>query len=155
MATQVPINPEAVPMGGNIVPNRSGATFRCWAPRAINVQIHGSFNDWGDDDDGQLHRRGDFWSGFVPRAKEGDTYKFHVEGTGTTGYKRDPYARELTRSWPTPDCVLRDPRSYNWHDDDQFRPPPFSDLITYQLHVGVFNGPDRQNSGGHFSRSSG
>jgi 1,4-alpha-glucan branching enzyme len=150
MATQVPINPEAVPMGGNIVPNRSGATFRCWAPRAINVQIHGSFNDWGDDDDGQLHRRADFWSGFVPGAKEGDTYKFHVEGTGTTGYKRDPYARELTRSWPTPDCVLRDPRSYNWHDDDQFRPPPFNDLITYQLHVGVFNGPDRQNRAATF-----
>src|SRR5207249_7053584 len=76
--------------------------------------------------------------------KEGEEYKFHVTGDGTTGYKRDPYARELTRnpSYPFCNCVLRDPRSWTWHDGG-FRAPDFNDLIIYQLHVGVFNGPNR------------
>ena len=144
MPTQPTINPSALPMGANIVPDRSGATFRCWAPRAKQVAIHGDFNRWSATDDGRLHQDGAYWSGFVAGAKEGQEYKFHVTGDGTTGYKRDPYARELTRnpSYPFCNCVLRDPRSWTWHDGG-FRAPDFNDLIIYQLHVGVFNGPNR------------
>jgi 1,4-alpha-glucan branching enzyme len=144
MPTQPTINPGNVPMGANIVADRSGATFRCWAPRAKQVDIRGEFNRWSATDDGRLHQDGPYWSGFVPGAKEGQEYKFYVTGEGTIGYKRDPYARELTRnpSYPFCNCVLRDPRSWNWHDGG-FRPPAFNDLIIYQLHVGVFNGPDR------------
>jgi 1,4-alpha-glucan branching enzyme len=42
MAIQPTINPGAVPMGANIVADRSGATFRCWAPRAKQVAIRGN-----------------------------------------------------------------------------------------------------------------
>jgi 1,4-alpha-glucan branching enzyme len=144
MPTQPTVNPSTVPMGANIVPDRTGATFRCWAPRAKQVAIHGDFNGWSATDDGKLHQDGAHWSGFVAGAKEGQEYKFHVIGEGTTGYKRDPYARELTRnpSYPFCNCVLQDPRSWRWHDGG-FQPPGFNDLIIYQLHVGVFNGPDR------------
>ena len=131
-------------MGANIVPNGSGATFRCWAPRARQVAIHGEFNQWGATDDGLLYQDGPYWSGFVADAKEGQQYKFFVTGIGTSGYKRDPSARELTRnpSYPFCNCVLQDPRSWKWHDVE-FHAPRFNDLILYQLHVGVFNGPDR------------
>ena len=144
MPTQPTINSGTVPMGANIVADRSGATFRCWAPRAKQVAIRGEFNGWGTADDGLLHRDGAYWSGFVPGAGEGHQYKFFVTGEGTTGYKRDPYARELTRnpSYPFCNCIVQDPRSWVWHDDG-FRPPGFNDLVLYQLHVGVFNGPDR------------
>jgi len=144
MATQPTINPGTVPMGANIVPDGSGATFRCWAPRAKQVAIRGEFNGWGTADDGLLHQDGVYWSGFVPGAREGQEYKFFVTGEGTTGYKRDPYARELTRdpSYPFCNCIVQDPRSWSWHDE-RFRAPAFNDLVVYQLHVGVFNGPDR------------
>ena len=143
-----PISPNTLPMGANIVPDKSGATFRCWAPRARRVALRGNFYGWVDGwsetppDDAQLHRHGDYWAGFVPDAKEGDEYKFWIEGEGTTGWKRDPYARELTHNWPHSNCILRDPNTYKWHDL-RYRPPAFNDLIIYQLHIGVFNGPDR------------
>ena len=69
-------------MGANIVPNGSGATFRCWAPRARQVAIHGEFNQWGATDDGLLYQDGPYWSGFVADAKEGQQYKFFVTGIG-------------------------------------------------------------------------
>jgi 1,4-alpha-glucan branching enzyme len=146
MPVNFPLNPDAVPMGANIVPDKTGATFRCWAPRAKSVRVRGEFNAWDTalSDASLLHRYGDYWIGFVPGAKEGQQYKFFVEGELGPGWKRDPYARELTATprYPFCNCVLRDPRHFQWHDNN-FHPPAFNDLIIYQLHVGVFNGPDR------------
>jgi 1,4-alpha-glucan branching enzyme len=36
-----------------------------------------------------------YWMGFQERAQDGDEYRFWVVGVGSSGYKRDPYAREL------------------------------------------------------------
>jgi 1,4-alpha-glucan branching enzyme len=49
---------------------------------------------------------------------------------------------------------VRDPHSYPWHDGG-WRPPPFHELIIYQLHVGVFwavdaEGNDRRRGYGRF-----
>jgi 1,4-alpha-glucan branching enzyme len=70
------------------------------------------------------------------------TYKFYVVGEGSEGFKRDPYARELTMEWPTPDCIIRAANAYPWQDW-HWRPPAFHDLVCYQLHVGTFYGPNR------------
>ena len=59
---------------------------------------------------------------------------------GSTGLKRDPYARELGSGFPHCDCVVRDPQGYPWHDQD-FQPPAFHDLIIYQFHIGTFAQP--------------
>src|SRR5262249_4530268 len=66
-------------------------------------------------------------------------YRFWVIGSGSTGFKRDPRARELGTipSYPSCDCLIRDPGTYPWHDAG-FRTPEFRDLIQYQLHIGVF-----------------
>jgi 1,4-alpha-glucan branching enzyme len=141
----VPMPPHAAPeKGANVVADRSGVAFACWAPRAKNVWISGSFNGWAQKPETLLNRRGDDWIGFVPGAGENVTYKFFVEGEGTSGYKRDPYARELTYSpgYPYNDCIVRDPRSYPWHDTG-YHPPRFNEFLIYQLHVGVFYGLDR------------
>src|SRR5215813_9559313 len=88
------------PMGANLVAN--GATFRVWAPRGHAVYVNGVFNGtsrFTKDADSTLllQKNGDDrWTGFVSGVKEGDRYKFYVLGpTGYSGYKRDPYAREL------------------------------------------------------------
>jgi 1,4-alpha-glucan branching enzyme len=81
--------------------------------------------------------------------QDGDRYKFYVVGKGAKGFKRDPYARELTTpadfpgtfGFPACDCVVRNPTRYQWRSEG-FRPPAFNDLIIYQFHVGVFSGPD-------------
>jgi 1,4-alpha-glucan branching enzyme len=146
MSVQFPLNPDGLPMGANVVPDRSGATFRVRAPRARNVWIRGSFNNWVLDPSSLLHRHGDYWFGFVAGAKVGDRYKFHVEGSlPKPEWKRDPWARELTKDpgYPKSDCIIASPDDYPWHDQG-YEPPYFHDLVIYQLHIGTFNGPDRE-----------
>jgi 1,4-alpha-glucan branching enzyme len=142
MLSQDNIGPNT-PMGGNIAAN--GATFKVWAPGAQGVYLNGTFggnNRWKQDADPGLLLQKDnagYWAGFLPRAGEGDPYKFYVVGTGSRGYKRDPYARELTFDPPFPhaNCLLREPGRYPWHDQG-FVTPDFSNMIIYQLHVGTF-----------------
>ncbi len=132
-------------MGANLTPERDGATFRVWAPGAVAVFISGSFNGWQQCEQDRLVRDADgYWAGFVPGVKDGDHYKFYVVGQGSRGYKRDPYARDLSIDPPYPrsDCIVRDPARYQWHDWG-FRAPDFSDLVIYQLHIGTFSGPNR------------
>ena len=91
----------SAPMGANLV--ESGATFRVWDPTSRRVSVRGSFNGWTDQ---PLSKTGSYWSAFIPGVREGDEYKFFVEGQGSTGYKRDPFARELTRTPAVPQQQL-------------------------------------------------
>jgi 1,4-alpha-glucan branching enzyme len=135
-------------MGANLA--ESGATFRVWDPTSTGVVVRGDFNGWTDLrlDEGPSG----YWSKFVPGVKEGDEYKFFVTGLGSTGYKRDPFARELslTPAFPNSNCIVTQPRSFPWHDAGH-RPPAFNELVLYQLHVGAFYATDAQ---GHDVRRS-
>jgi 1,4-alpha-glucan branching enzyme len=136
----------STPMGANII--AGGTTFKVWGPSAQAVYLNGTFggvNRWTTNTDASLLLTKDangFWTGFLAGAAEADQYKFYVIGppNGTTGYKRDPYARELTPSTAFPinvNCVIRPGDSYPWHDQ-AFVTPDYSNLILYQLHVGTF-----------------
>jgi 1,4-alpha-glucan branching enzyme len=103
------------PMGGNLVPG--GATFRTWAPNALEVYIAlqppagappGPFPKNPSD---LLVKHSDgYWTGFVPGLRDGDLYRFYAVGKAEEGFKRDPYARELEfNGYPDCDCILRDP----------------------------------------------
>ncbi|HWL79628.1 MAG TPA: alpha amylase C-terminal domain-containing protein [Roseomonas sp.] len=141
------------PLGANLAAD--GATFRAWAPRALAVHVIGTFggkDDWQPHEGNRLVRDDNgYWAGFVPGARDGDPYMFHVAGQGSAGRKRDPYARELSRqpAYPECNCILRDSWSYPWHDGG-YRPPAFNDLVIYQLHVGTFAGRDRRQRAGTF-----
>src|SRR5262245_3829475 len=126
------------PMGANLV--GVGCTFRVWAPRATEVYVRWPFTNWELTDAGRLAPLpGGHWGGFVPGVADGDEYKFWVVGEGSAGWKRDPFARELSTepAFPFSNCVVRDPAAYPWHDAG-FRLPAFSDLVVYQLHVRSF-----------------
>lgn len=127
------------PMGANVI--AGGCTFRAWAPRASALYVSGSFNGWQKQDETcRLVRDANgYWAGFVPGVGEGAEYKFYVVGAGSTGFKRDPYAREIVA--PDWNCVVSQPAAFPWHDGG-FRPPVFEDLIIYQLHVGTFYAVD-------------
>lgn len=137
------------PMGANLVSEigvaGGGATFRAWAPRAKAVYVNGVFG--GVSRVGQTPKllmakdANGYWSGFVDSAREGDTYRFYVVGEGSSGYKRDPYARELANdaAAPFPVCsaVIRAAKEYPWHDAG-FKTPDFADMVVYQLHIGTY-----------------
>ena len=124
-----------------------GTAFRTWAPNARNVSVVAGSAlsavgdpSWRPAPEDRLARLGDgSWGGFLAGAGSGDSYMFFVEGAGSSGWKRDPYARELTISPAFPDsyCVVRGPHDYPWHDQ-AWQPPKFNDLIIYQLHVGTW-----------------
>ena len=119
----------ATPTGATLVPG--GATFRVWAPRASAVYLNGSFGGVTYDkqtDDRLLANNGTgYWTGFQAGAADGDTYRYWVVGAGGSGYKRDPYARELSPAgFPNCFSILRAVDAYPWHDAG-FRTPDFTD----------------------------
>src|SRR3569832_13086 len=127
------------PMGGTLVPG--GATFRVFAPHAKAVYVCGDFNNWAQDASCQMAPIGNgHWAVFIPALKDGDPYMYFVDGQGSSGLKRDPYARLLTVEPPFPQAysVLRNPAAFPWHEVP-FTPPPFNELVIYQLHVGSFD----------------
>jgi 1,4-alpha-glucan branching enzyme len=139
MLSQQAISP-ATPTGAEIVPG--GASFRFWAPRALAVYLNGTFGGKVCDqqtEDRLLHKDASgYWTGFQAGAQDGDRYRFWVAGEGSSGYKRDPCARELAPDgFPNSFGILRAADAYPWHDAG-FRTPDFSDMIVYQLHVGTY-----------------
>lgn len=141
----------ATPMGANVT--AGGATFRIWAPEALEVHVRLSrgedtINAPGESfqptADTRLKRDADgHWMGFVAGARAGDHYRFYLVGRPQP-YVRDPYARELEfHGWPDVDCILRAPDAYPWHDAG-FRTPPFDEAIIYQFHFGTWYAVDAQ-----------
>ena len=145
MAVQFQFVDRATPMGANLVVG--GATFRTWAPRARDVYLLtgdalelSATTGFTPSPDDRLTPLGDgTWAGFVAGAEDGLEYLFWIDGEASQGLKRDPYARELTLTpeFPASYCILRDPAAYPWRDAG-WRPPDFSKLIIYQLHVGAW-----------------
>jgi len=132
------------PMGATLIPG--GATFKVWGPLARAVYLNGQFGGvsrWSTNADPSLLLVMDsagYWTGYLPGIADGDLYQYYVVGQAASGYKRDPYARELTPSSTFPvgvNCIVRSPNAYPWHDQS-FVTPDYSNLIIYQLHIGVF-----------------
>src|SRR5215210_5809095 len=98
---------QQTPIGATLVAD--GTTFRTWAPSAIDVYCvtdglaTAAADGWSPDAADRLVPLGDgTWAGFVPGCGDGDPYLFWVRGEGGSGFKRDPYARELGLDPPFP-----------------------------------------------------
>ena len=150
-------HPGPVSLGANLLESGTGATFKTWAPAARRVRVRW---DYTQDATGAWHHQmeaglqlldGGMWGGFVPGLNEGERYMFHVVGPegGGENIKRDPYARDLTDNpaWPDCQCLLCDPNRFSWHDA-RYRPPPYHELIIYQLHIGTWYIPEGRYHGG-------
>jgi 1,4-alpha-glucan branching enzyme len=102
---------------------------------------------WTPNDNDLLMRDSSgYWTGFFPGVAKGDRYRFWTVGPSGEGLKRDPRALELElEGWPNLNCIVGADHTYPWHDAG-FQAPAFSDLIVYQLHVGVFYAVDDQGN---------
>ncbi len=129
----------STPMGANLV--AQGATFRVWAPNAEHVYVAlGGASNYQPKPADELVRdpATGHWTGFFSGVVDGTKYRYFIAGKHDSGFKRDPWARELELyGYPDCDCIVRGPNTYPWHDQD-FRPRAFNDLIVYQFHIGVF-----------------
>ena len=139
MLSQDAISAET-PLGAALVPG--GATFKVWAPLASAVYVNGAFGgavfESQSEDRLMIKDALGFWTGFQAGALEGDRYRYWVEGEGSTGFKRDPTARELDpATFPNAYAILRSASTYPWHDTD-FRAPDYSAMVVYQAHIGTF-----------------
>ena len=79
-----------------------------FGPRATAVYLNGSFAGTIYDQqtgDRLLSRDAvGYWTGFQPGARDGDLYRFWVGGSGSSSYKREPYACELANESDFPNC---------------------------------------------------
>jgi 1,4-alpha-glucan branching enzyme len=144
------------PMGINLGDTGTGATVKIWAPAAREVRLRWEYardpaGAWHHRQEARLHRLdGGMWGGLAPDLRDGDRYMLYVVGPegGSEGIKRDPYARDLTDDpgWPDCQCLVCDPGLFAWHDAG-YRPPPFHEMVIYQLHIGTWFIPEGRNNG--------
>src|SRR4051812_9848607 len=137
------------PLGATLLAD--GVAFRLWAPEAVQVWLltgaalaAAGGPAFQPSSDAAMEPLGDgTWAAFAPGMGDGEPYRFWIAGRGSTGFKRDPRARELSTVPPYPscNCIVRSPLTWPWHDEG-FAAPEFRDLLLYQLHVGVYYGVD-------------
>ena len=119
-----------------------GVRFTVWAPRAVRVGVAGTFNGW----QAHLHplekeQNSGVWSVFVPGAKEGDLYKYEIQGPGGAVFlKSDPYAfsSEIRPGTASRVCSLE---GYPWHDDwweqEKINRTVYNEpFLIYEVHLG-------------------
>ena len=74
-------------------PRENGTAFAVWAPSARRVAVTGDFCFWNGEGVSLEKNYHGVWRGFVPEAREGQLYKYIVEGEdGVTRWKSDPFA---------------------------------------------------------------
>ena len=128
-------------------PDEEGAWFATWAPNAEFVSVIGEFNGW-DLVNNPMERRGPgLWQGYVPGARPGDHYKFHIKNGDYEADKADPWAFALeapaTAGHATQGLSGRvvDLDDYEWNDQEWMnrrQGPSGSNkpLSAYEVHLG-------------------
>jgi 1,4-alpha-glucan branching enzyme len=121
---------------------RDGVHFALWAPNAHAVFVCGDFNGW-DEHSLPLRSRGEsgVWEGFVPGAKQGQAYKYHIESNWQAYQvnKADPLAFWSEEPPRTASRIAS--LDYEWSDGDWMRTRREAEYLQrpmsiYELHLG-------------------
>lgn len=129
------------PIGATLTSD-GGAVFKFWAPSATTATLRGIFNGWGET---LLNTDGNFWWVHLPGGSmpvfPSDEYKFYFAERGAAGldaWQRDPRDRSYTPASSGNSLVI-DSTAYVWNDAG-FNPPPFEEMVIYEMHIGTFSG---------------
>ena len=97
-----------------------GADFAVWAPNARRVSVTGDFCFWNGEGVALYSSDSGVWHGHVAGAREGQLYKYIVEGSdGSVRWKADPFAVSA-ECRPGTSSRLRTLR-HDWGDGDWMR----------------------------------
>lgn len=115
--------------------------FLLWAPNARGVSVVGDFNAWDASKNRMERLDTGVFAAFIPGLKDGDCYKYQVEGyDGRTVLKADPFAfhaevrpKTASKVWKT--------GGYNWHDETFLRRRSEQNILSnpmaiYEMHIG-------------------
>jgi 1,4-alpha-glucan branching enzyme len=121
-------------LGAHVVDE--GVRFAVWAPNAKYVSVVGDFNRWDSAASplSALTEAG-IWEGVVEGAREGQCYKFHLDGRN----KADPYAFRAEVPPKTASVVFES--HHVWQDDDwvearRSQDPLERPVSMYEVHAG-------------------
>lgn len=132
-----------------------GVVFRTYAPAAAAVSVIGEFNGW-QGQEMQRVQNGQFFETCVPGAKEGQMYKFRIQGPSGTCDHSDPYAFS-SQLRPDTASVIWDMEKYSFSDGawmkkrkaegerqkKEGKPPCFDKpLNIYEMHLGSWRRKD-------------
>ena len=118
--------------GMGALPHDGGCAFRVWAPHAHAVFVTGDFCGWDETAHPMRPEDGGTWYADLSEAGVGHEYRFVLDTPGGRLSRIDPYAREVTSS--VGNGVVTDLRPL----DDGFCPPPWNEMVIYEMHVGTF-----------------
>lgn len=122
--------------GMGALPYDGGTAFRVWAPHADQVSIKGDFNWWSDSWTPMRHEGWGYWYGTVAGLEPGAHYKYHIDNAWMHFDRGDPYAARVDPG--TGNSVVHRHGWFDWQWDN-FRCPPFHELVIYEVHVGAFD----------------
>lgn len=100
--------------------------MKVWAPFAKTVELV------TDQSTAAMRRDERGWWHAEP-LRTGTRYRFRVDGEGPFPDPRSPWQPE----GPHGPSEVVDPSTFSWNDAD-FTPPPLSDAVIYELHIGTF-----------------
>lgn len=125
-------------------PAKKGIAFRVWAPHAKSVKLTGEFNKWSKSKDEMQPEGNGYWYLEMPKAKNGQKYKFIIETQdGDLLQRSDPYARLMENSSAASIVYLDE---YDWQDDN-FEIDDWNSLVIYEMHIGTFNVKEKGKPG--------
>lgn len=130
---------------------QAGTWFSVWAPGARTVSVMGAFNEWRKTEN-FLEPVGSsgIWSGFVPNAEKGHSYKYHiVSHSGYAVDKADPYAFYTEISPETASRVWD--HHYDWKDQSWMqsrgrRQASNQAMSIYEVHLGSWRRNPEENA---------
>ncbi len=127
--------------GCHYIPELDMHRFVVWAPNARRVSVVGDFNGWDGSKNPMRRLDTGVLVGFIPGLKDGDCYKYQIEGfDGRTVQKADPFAfhaevrpRTASKVWSFDD--------YPWRDGNFMRQrlqqnPLKKPIAIYEMHIG-------------------
>ena len=115
-------------LGACVLPK--GVAFRCWAPKPARLDVV-------LDPGGTVHpltRSADgYWTGVVPEASAGMTYRYQLDGHSLYP---DPCSRYQPDGPHGPSLIV-DPKGYTWRDRE-WPGLAMHGQVIYELHIGTF-----------------
>jgi 1,4-alpha-glucan branching enzyme len=144
---QVSTKPGVGAIPFNLGAGNLGVTFRTWAPNATAVSVIGSFNNWSRASHPLTSEGNGWWSRDVPLVQAGAQYKFSIRNGTTWNDRADARSRVLTNS--VGNSIIYNPNAYQWQASN-FQIPFWTEMVTYEMHVGTFNVPAGHSGPGTF-----
>ena len=94
---------------------KTGVTFRTFAPSASRIAVIGEFNDWQESEMNKVYD-GNFWECYIPEAKPGQMYKYRIYDRNDNPVDHcDPYGFGMELR-PNSASIVRDMSKYKFKD---------------------------------------